>query len=198
MADDTLIQISAFSGLAGAILSQALTGLFAYISDKRKAVQELRKAYREKQIDIAENFYYVTGETMSVLKKSIAHWKDRNRSRSEASISFFNKEIKKLDANLEKLTSDNWKHNLISLYFDVNLSYEGLIAANDKSHLLYLSLLDIGEQVKTATDEEKDVLLGNYHLKIFDLCSQYEELYEMLEKDMRTVRSELLRTFQVK
>ncbi len=41
----TLVEVSAFSGLAGGILSQALTGLFAYIGDKRKADIDVKKAY---------------------------------------------------------------------------------------------------------------------------------------------------------
>jgi len=198
MADNsTLIAISAFSGLAGAILTQVLTGMFAYLGDKRKAKNELNSQYRSKQLEVAENFYFMTGETMAVLRKSIEYWKDRNKVRSEASIGFFNKEMKKLDAYMEKLNAENWKHNLIGLYFNVSLSYNELIEANSKSHLLYLSLLDIAEQIKVASADDKDKLLGRYHLGIFDLCTQYESIYNLLEKDMDSVKKELLRTFQV-
>jgi hypothetical protein len=199
MADNsTLIALSAFSGLAGAVLTQALTGLFGYLGDKRKARLELNNLYRQKQVEIAENFYYVTGETMSVLRKSIEHWKDRNKPRSEASVAFFNKEMKRLDAYMEKLNADNWKHNLIALYFDVALSYNELIAANTKSHLMYMGLLDMAENLKESEGDEKERLLGKYHVGIFDLCSQYDAIYNMLEKDMNAVKTELLRTFQVK
>jgi hypothetical protein len=196
--NNDLIVLSAFSGLAGAILTQALTGLFTYLGDKRKARFELNNLYRQKQIEIAENFYYITGETMSVLKKSIEYWKDRNKPRSEASIEFFNKEMKRLDAYMEKLNAENWKHNLISLYFSVTLSYNEIIAANTKSHLLYLGLLDIAEKIKANTAEDKEKLLGQYHVGIFDLCAQYDHIYAMLERDMHAVKKELLRTFQVK
>jgi hypothetical protein len=45
---------------------------------------------------------------------------------------------------------------------------------------------------------KKERLLGKYHVGIFDLCSQYDAIYNMLEKDMNAVKTELLRTFQVK
>lgn len=196
--NSTLIEVSAFSGLAGAILSQALSGIFAYLGDKRKSATELKSQYRNKKIEIAENFYYMTGETMTILRKSIEYWKDRSKLRSEASITFFNKEMKKLDAYMEKLNSENWKHTLISLYFDVSLSYKELIEANSKSHLLYLGLLDIADQIKEAKAESKDNLLGKYYVGIFDLCGQYDDIYSMLQKDMDSVKTELLRTFQVK
>ncbi|MDB5117367.1 MAG: hypothetical protein JWQ79_2859 [Mucilaginibacter sp.] len=197
--NNTLIEVSAFSGLAGAILSQTLTGLFTYFSDKRKAATELKKVYRDKQLEIAENFYYMTGETMTVLQKSITHWKDRNKARSELSVLFFNKEMKKLDTYLEKLKTEHWKHNLISLYFEVSLSYDELIAANHQSHSLYLELLDTSEKIKAANDEEKKLeLISQYLIGVYDLCGQYEEIYAMLEKDMGSVKTELLRTFQVK
>jgi hypothetical protein len=183
----TLVEISAFSGLAGAILTQALSGVFTYFGDKRKDVAVLKSTYRTKQLEIAENFYFVTGETMSVLKKSIEHWKDHYKPRSESSIRFFNKEMKTLDASMEKLNADNWKHNLVGLYFKVSLCYTELIEANTKSHLLYLGLLDIADKYKSATTGDKELLLGKYYTGMFDLCSQYELIYNMLEKDMINV-----------
>ncbi len=197
MQDSTLITLSAFSGLAGAILTQALSGMFNYLGDKRKSKYDLNKQYRDKQIEVAEHFYFVTGETMGTLRKTIEHWKDRNKSRSEVSVEFFNKEIKKLDTYMEKLNNDNWKHNLISLYFNVTLSYNRLIAANTKSHTLYLNLLDISEKIKKADDKEKDNLIGQYHIGIFDLCSHYDDIYKMLESDIQTVKTALLKSFQI-
>lgn len=194
----TIIALSAFSGLAGAILTQMLTGLFGYFSDKRKSKIELNKSFRDKQVEVAEQFYFVTGETMTVLRKSIEHWKDRNKARSEASIDFFNKEIKKLDAYMEKLHTDNWKHNLVSLYFDISLSHNKLIDANNKSHLIYLNLLDLAYKIREANESDKNVLLGKYHQAIFDLCAQYDDIYKMLEHDMQCVKSALTKSFEIK
>lgn len=196
--NDNIVALSAFSGLAGAILTQALTGLFSYFGDKRKSKIELNKLYRDKQVEVAEQFYYVTGETMTRLRKSIEHWKDSNKARSEASISFFNKEIKMLDSYMDKLNADKWKHNLIDLYFNVTLSHSKLITANTNTHTMFLNLLDIADQIKKAKDADKELLLGQYHIGIFDLCSQYEDIYRMLESDMQTVKSALLNSFDIK
>ncbi len=73
----TLLVLTAFAGLVGALLTQLMTG-----------------------------------ETMAVLRKSVEYWKDRNKQRSEESIAFFNG---------------------VSLYVDVSLSYDRLIAANSRS-----------------------------------------------------------------
>lgn len=195
--NSTLITLSAFSGLAGAILTQTLTGVFAYFGDKRKSKIELNKQYRYKQAEVAEQFYFVTGETMTRLRKSIEHWKDRNKARSEASIDFFNKEIKMLDAYMDKLNTDNWKHNLIDLYFNIKLSHSELIEANAKSHSMFLNLLDIADKIKKGKEGDKDELLGQYHMGIFDLCSQYDDIYKMLESDMKTVKTALLKSFEI-
>lgn len=194
--NNTLIAVSAFSGLGGAILTQALTGLFAYIGDKRKAGLDLKSEYRKKQVEVAENYYYVTGETMSILKKSILLWKGRNIPRSEMSYKSINEGLKEADAQLKQMNMDNWKHNLIGLYFQVSLSYDELIAANNQSHDLYLKVLDISERIINAADEdEKEQYLGQYSIAIFDLCSQYDAVYDLLVKDMETVKTELMNSF---
>jgi len=198
-AENTTLIVSAFSGLAGALISQALTGLFAYFGDKRKAETELKNQYRSKQVEIAENYYYVTGETMSILKKSVQLWKGRNIQRSEASYKSMSDSLKEADARLKQMNIDNWKHNLIGLYFNVTLSYDELIAANNKSHELYLKVLDIESKIREASDDEEDRerLIGQYSVAIFDLCSQYDAVYDILASDMNKVKDELLKGFRL-
>ncbi|WP_121811983.1 hypothetical protein [Mucilaginibacter kameinonensis] len=197
--EHTTLIVSAFSGLAGALISQALTGLFAYFGDKRKAETELKNQYRSKQVEIVENYYYVTGETMSILKKSVQLWKGRNIQRSEASYKSMSDSLKEADARLKQMNIDNWKHNLIGLYFNVTLSYDELIAANNKSHELYLKVLDIESKIREASDDEEDRerLIGQYSVAIFDLCSQYDAVYDILASDMNKVKDELLKGFQL-
>ncbi|MGN6394738.1 MAG: hypothetical protein ACTHMI_04200 [Mucilaginibacter sp.] len=195
--NQTLLVLTAFAGLAGALLTQLLTGLFTYFSDQRKAKLERGNLYRSKQAEVAEQFYFMTGETMGVLRKSVEYWKDKNRQRSEAGVAFFNREMKQLDAYLEKLQAENWKQNLVSLYFDVNLSYDRVIAANTRLHTLYLDLLDTAEQIRKAGGEEKERLLGRYHLGLFDLCAQYDDIYNLLAKDMASVKAALLKSYNL-
>jgi hypothetical protein len=198
-AENTTLIVSAFSGLAGALISQTLTGLFAYFGDKRKADIDLKKRYRSKQVEIAESYYYVTGETMSILKKSVLLWKSRNIPHSEASYRSMTESLKDADAQLKKMNVDNWKHNLIGLYFNVSLSYDELIAANNKSHELYLKVLDIADKIRSADNEEdRERYIGQYSIGIFDLCSQYDAVYEILAIDMEKVKAELLRSFELR
>lgn len=198
VAENTTLIVSAFSGLAGALISQTLTGLFAYFGDKRKADIDLKKRYRSKQVEIAESYYYVTGETMSILKKSVLLWKSRNIPHGEASYRSMAESLKEADAQLKKMNVDNWKHNLIGLYFNVSLSYDELIAANNKSHELYLKVLDIADKIRSADNEaDRERYFGHYSIGIFDLCSQYDAVYEILAGDMGKVKAELLRSFEL-
>ncbi|WP_162996722.1 hypothetical protein [Mucilaginibacter kameinonensis] len=198
VAENTTLIVSAFSGLAGALISQTLTGLFAYLGDKRKADIDLKKRYRSKQVEIAESYYYVTGETMSILKKSVQLWKGRSIPRSEASYRSMTESLKEADAQLKKMNIDNWKHNLIGLYFNVSLSYDELIAANNKSHELYLNVLDLADKIKNSNDEEtRERYIGQYSVGIFDLCSQYDTVYNILAGDMEKVKVELMKSFEL-
>ena len=195
--NNTLIEVSAFSGLVGAIITQGLTGLFSFYNDKRKDTTELNSQFRHKKTKVAESYYYMTGETMAILKKNINFWKTRNNLRGFSSLKFLNDEVKKLDIHLVNLNAHNWKHNLVGLYFDVTLSYNEIIEANSKSHLLYLSILDLAEKINNAASGFKDELYGQYNLRIFDLCSQYENTYLLLEQDMNKVKEELSKSFRL-
>ena len=190
-----LIQVSAFSGLIGALLTQALTGLFSYVGDKRKSNLELKTTFRTKQIDIAENFFFVTGEKMAIVKKNIGYWQNWNNSRSAASLEFLNKEMVKLNTYLEKLDADNWKSNLVSLYFDVSFTNDALIASNDQSKERYLKVLDITDELKHALPESKPDIYLLYDQAVKDLCSHYEKVYLQMSLDLDRVKQGLMQEF---
>ncbi|MES2268761.1 MAG: hypothetical protein V4520_18500 [Bacteroidota bacterium] len=194
-ANTTLLQVSAFSGLIGALLTQCLTGLFSYVGDKRKANTELKNAYRSKQVDIAENFYYVTGEKMAIVKKNIDYWKNYNNSRSDKSLDFLNQEIVKLNAYMDKLDAENWKYNLVSLYFDVTLTNDQLIASNLNSKEQYLKVLDLREGIRHALDIEKSDLYNLYDEAIKEMCRHYESIYAKMYNDMAIVKGGLSKGF---
>ena len=194
-ANSTLLQISAFSGLIGALLTQGLTGLFSYMGDKRKANTELKNAYRNKQVDIAENFYFVTGEKMAIVKKNIDYWKNYNNSRSDKSLDFLNQEIVKLNAYMGKLDAENWRYNLVSLYFDVTLTNDQVIASNMKSKEQYLKVLDLREGIRHALDVEKSDLYDLYDEAIKEMCRHYESIYAKMYNDMAVVKDGLSKGF---
>ena len=194
-ANSTLLQVSAFSGLIGALLTQSLTGLFSYMGDKRKSNTELKNTFRNKQIDIAENFYFVTGEKMAIVKKNIGYWQNYNNSRSEKSLEFLNQEMTKLNAYMGKLDIENWKYNLAGLYFDVSLTNERIIASNSKSKEMYLKVLDITDQIKHALPEEQGDLYQLHSDAIIEMLNHYDNVYQHMANDMSTVKAELLKEF---
>ena len=199
MADNTtLIEVSAFSGLAGALLTQLISGMFAYFSDKRKYSHEVSNLYRVRKTEIGENFYYMTGEVMAIIKKNVGYWKNRNDSRSEASLEFLNKEMIKLNTYMDKLKAENWKFNLINLYFKVSMTNHEVIESNGRSQRLYLKIKDIMDQIRKGQETDKEPLYQQYAIAVFDMCSQYEDLYARMEQDANIVREEILRDFSGK
>ncbi len=188
-----VLQVAAFSGLIGALLTQAMTGLFAYYGDKRKSKLELKKAFRDKQIEVVENFYFVNGEKMAIVKKNIEYWKNYHNARSEKSLNFLNEELKKMKAHMDDLDKDNWKYNLISLYFNVSLSTEEVITSNLKSKELYLTVLDLTDELMHSLDESKSDIYVLYDIAIQDLCAHYEAIVQKMAADMDIVKKSLLK-----
>jgi hypothetical protein len=194
--NNTIFMISAFSGLAGAILAQAVSGMVTYFSDKRKQRSEKRVAYRTKKTEIGENFYYVTGEKVNIIRSHILYWKKREFIDSETSLAFLNEEMKKLAARLELLNADSWKYNLVHLYYTVSLNRHSALDANALSQAYYLKFLDTIDAFKQAHDgEDKDDLRQQYALILFDMCAHYENICLQMEQDMERVRLELLSEF---
>jgi hypothetical protein len=199
MADNSsFIAISAFSGLAGALLTQTLTGIFTYFGDKRNYRHEHTNLFKARKIEIGENFYYMTGERMAVISKNISYWKNWNNSRSEASLEFLNKEMVRLNTYLEKLDNENWKFNLINLYFDVSLTNEKVIESNAKSKQLYLRVLDIIHHLKHSDKNDQEGLYQQYAVALFDMCSHYGELYLKIQRDMDLIKAELLDEYAIR
>ena len=191
-----MIAVSAFSGMAGALLSQAIAAVNTYFTDKRKQAADLQNQYRNKKIEIGENFYYISGEIMTVLRKNISFWKNWHTSRSEASIAALNKELVKFTAALDKLYAENWKYNLVSLYFTVSFDPAELSESNALSQKYYLSVLDKGSAIKQAREEDKEALLGDYAFAVFDMCAHYEEIYRKIVTDRAGVKAALERCFR--
>jgi hypothetical protein len=191
----TLIQVSAFSGLAGAFLTQLITVGNNYLTDKRKQLNEVGNQYRDKKVEIGENFYYITGEKLASIRKNINYWKNWNNSRTEASLEFLYKETFRFNAYMEKLNADNWKFNLISLYFNVSFTNNEVAKSNARSHQLYISYLDLAERIRKSEGDEKEKLYQRYAIVVFDMCSHYEMIYTKLENDMDIIKNQLLFEF---
>jgi hypothetical protein len=193
-ANNMLIEVSAYAGLAGALLTQIINATVIYFTDKRKYRTEVKNLYRSKKIDIGENFYYMSGENMAMLQKSITFWKNRNNARSEMSLTFLHKERNKMEEQTQKLYSENWRYNLINLYFNVSLSFSDVQEYNAKAQSCFLKILDLADQLSKGCEEEEK-LYGTYAVYIFDLCSLYEDMYKRIEIDMNVVKEELLGEF---
>ncbi|MES2111908.1 MAG: hypothetical protein V4577_24340 [Bacteroidota bacterium] len=190
-----LLAVSAFSGLAGALLTQLITVLNNYLTDKRKERLERSASYRNKRGEIGENFYYMHGEVMAVIRKNISIWQNWNKTRSQASLDALNKEVVKFTSHLEKLYAENWKHNLVGLYFPVSFTAGEMMQANDISQKYRLSVLDMTAAIKGAAPEDRDALFEKYALIIFDMCAHYETVYKKMEQDRGIVKDELLADF---
>ena len=68
---------SSFARLNGALLTQLLSGLFRYVSDRRKQRTKALNLYRGKRIEIGTNLFYERG-TDGNIQKNIAYWRIRS------------------------------------------------------------------------------------------------------------------------
>lgn len=189
------VLISGFSGLIGALLTQLMTGLFSYINDKRKFKSEQKIQFHSKKTEIGENFYFMNGEIMTVIQKNIAYWKNKHSLRGQASISFLNKEMEQSNNLIEKLNAENWKYNLINIYYDVPFSYSAIQEANLQTHQLYLKILDMSEKLKNATGQDLELLYTMYNEVVIDLCLHYELVYLKMQDNMTAVKTQLLASY---
>ncbi|MFD0763250.1 hypothetical protein ACFQZI_00195 [Mucilaginibacter lutimaris] len=174
-----------------------LTGLFAYLGDKRKSDTELKNTFRNKLVEITESFYFVTGEKMAIIKKNMGYWANYNTSRSGKSLDFLQQEISKLNGHMEKLDAKNWKSNLVELYFDVSLTSERVITTNLRSKELYLRVLDITEQIAHALPEEQTDLYRLRNDAVTDMLHHYDQVYHDMSVDMGIVKTGLLKQFHL-
>lgn len=192
----TTIALSAFSGLAGAILTQLLTGMFSYLNDKRKQTAELERDFRSKKSEIGENFYYINSELMTLIRKNITYWSNLHNDRSIETLNLMRKEMAKLAAYQERLHNENWKFNLTNVYFDLPFNNRDMEEANQRSNQFYLLINDLSNKIKSCVEADK---LESYHQKyaiyIFDLCSHYEDVYSRMAQNNTFIQQQLLNLF---
>jgi hypothetical protein len=187
---------AAFSGLAGALLTQLMTGLFSYVNDRRKQKTEARNLLRGKKIEIGENFYFMSGELMAMIKKNIAYWKNRHDYRSEVSLGFLRLEMDRLDVYQSKLQTENWKYNLVAIYYDIPYSFGAMLEDNKRSHELYLKVLDFSEIIKRTLPQEKEDVFIDYKTTLAELCVHYQKIYDHMEANMSAICATLRTDFQ--
>jgi hypothetical protein len=190
-----LVSITAFAGLAGALLSQLMTGLFAYVNDERKRKTELENQYRNKRLEIGENFYFVNGELMTMIRKNIDYWYNLRNDRNEQTLLSMKKEMDKLNSYQAQLHTDNWKYNLVGVYFEVPFEFDEIQQANRRSHQLCILVNDLGNKIREAGAGQQETLYKTYNIAIFDLCSHYEQVFLRMQGNMVAIKEQLLGEF---
>jgi hypothetical protein len=193
--EPSYLLFTALAGLAGALLTQLMTGLFSYINDRRKQKAEIQLLYRGKKVEIGENFYFMNGELMAMIKKNIAYWRNKWDDRSETTLDFLRREMDRLDAYQAKLQAENWKYNLIGIYYTIPYSFHAMLEDNQRSHELYIEVLDFSERIKKALPAERSDFFNDYYAVILALCNHYEKVYASMEANMAAVKNTMLADF---
>jgi hypothetical protein len=194
--NNSIIWLSALSGLSGALLTQLMTGLFGYMSDRRKQKTELASQYRGKRTEIGENFYFMHGELMAMIKKNVAYWKNSEDFRSDATRLFLKQEMDRLDKLQIKLQTENWKYNLVGIYYDIPYTFPEMLDDNRVSHELYLSVLDHSENIRKTLPQERVELYPAFEHNVTQLIAHYENVYMRMEQNMNAVKKQLLQHFR--
>jgi hypothetical protein len=193
-----VIYVTAFAGLTGALLTQLMTGLFAYINDRRKQKVDLENQYRIKRLEIGENFYFINGELMAIIRKNIDYWYNLRNDRSEQTLISMKKEIGKLDNYQAQLRTENWKYNLVGIYFRVPFGFDAIQEANSRSHQLCILVNDLANKIRAAAPAQREELYKSYNVAIFDLCSHYEQVFSRMQDNMVAIKDQLLGEFDMR
>ena len=66
-----------------------------------------------------------------------------------------------------------------------------------KNHInsIYLTLI-YRNRLQNAKEGDKELLYQKYALTVFDMCSNYEKIYDRLQRDMGLIKEQLLREFK--
>ena len=147
-------------------------------------------------VEIGENYYYITGEMLAAITKNINYWRNNHPLRSTPSIAFIKKETLKFNSYIEKLNTDNWKFNLIGMYYTVSYSSEEIHKDNERSHQLYLRYLDLSEKIEAVDNGDSEQLYKSYSETLLDMIDHYEAIYKKLKNDMIIVRNQMLNEFK--
>ena len=196
MDKNLILLIGALAGLVGALITQLFTGLFSYVNDMRKQRYELRNQFRLKRLEIGENFYFINTELLSMVRKNIDYWRNLRNDRNDETLSFMKKEMGKLDAYQVKLYTENWKYNLIDIYFNIPFDINEMEKVNEISHKLYITVIDVANKIQSIPVAEGDELFKSYNIAIFNLCSHYEQVYGKISENISIVKADLLQEFQ--
>ncbi|WPV00805.1 hypothetical protein SNE26_03380 [Mucilaginibacter sp. cycad4] len=191
-----ILLIGALAGLTGALITQLFTGLFSYLNDMRKQRYELRNQFRLKRLDIGENFYFINTELLSMVRKNVDYWRNLWRDRNDETLAFMKREMGKLDAYQVKLRTENWKYNVVDVYFNLPFNISEMEKVNEISRKLYIAVIDIANKIQSIPAAEREELFKPYNIAVFNLCSHYEQVHDKISENILAVKAELLREFQ--
>lgn len=195
MNKDLLLALSALSGLAAALITQMMTGLFAHLNERRKRRNDLHDAYRAKKLDIGENYFFINGEMMDLVRKTISYWCNLRNEHDPATLSLMKKEMNRMENYQAKLFADNWRYNLVEIYFQIPFKSEHIRLANSRSRQLFIEVTDIANKIRLTEPGQSQILYQSYNVAILGLCAHYEELYIQIENNMTAVKKQLLAEF---
>jgi len=71
-----------------------------------------------------------------------------------------------MEEQMQKLNSENWRYNLINLYYDVSLSFSDVQEYRAKAQSYFLKILDPADQLSKGSEEE-EMIYGMYAVHIF-------------------------------
>ncbi|SCW80260.1 hypothetical protein [Mucilaginibacter sp. NFR10] len=196
MDKNLILLIGALAGLAGALITQLFTGLFSYLNDMRKQRYDLRNQFRLKRLDIGENFYFINTELLSMVRKNIDYWRNLWKDRNDETLAFMKKEMGKLDAYQAKLRLENWKYNVVDIYFNIPFNISEMEKVNELSRKLYVAVIDFANKIQSTPAAEREELFKSYNIAVFNLCSHYEQVHDKISQNISAVKAELLLEFQ--
>jgi hypothetical protein len=183
--------ISASAAILAVVLTQLITAVNNYYSDKRKEVSENRRQRLLKKIDIGENFYHVFRESLLNIIRAQKLFELGISITSKTSEAYLNEMNLQILASANKLIADTSKYNLTEIYYDIESSSE--VSAKDVNVLVHLitERIELLNAFNSAMDADKEKIAFQFKEKTEEIIDYYKTVAIRVQNDMVLVKNEL-------
>jgi hypothetical protein len=183
--------ISASAAIVAVVLTQIITAINNYHSDKRKETAENKRLALTKKIEIGENFYHVFRESLLNNIRQQKLFELEVSISSKTSEDYLKEMHSQIQQSAQKLITDTSRYNLTEIYYDIESSSE--VSANDVNTIVQLltERIELVHAYELAAESEKEKIALQFKEKNEELTKHFKSVALRVQRDLTVVKSEL-------
>lgn len=168
-----------------------ITNTYNYFTEKSKRKFEIFKISTLKKIEVGEKFFFISGENLQLILTSVYSIKKRPELESKANKELLQKSLEEMHEEFKKIASEKNIYGMVSLYFDVKLTYKNILESDLKTTNILLKIFELSDKLQTAELKDKIQYLEPIRKAYDELCAHYEKIISHIEDDMAIVQQEI-------